>query len=165
MHIQEMYYLNQTLKSEKLTSLVSDICEKIYKNTPIINNEMMNKNEISAQMRKSREIVIDSVLNENKEMIKSNTSAEATIYKAIVDKKENQDIRNALNIIKEFIQQAENEEKVNFEELCKIIQEEPYGIRKGILPILIAISIEEYGENIVLYYQNKEIEMNRRKYF
>ncbi len=157
-NIKEICYLDNTIKKKKLNSLVSDICEKIYPYTPIINNEMMNKNEVSAQMRKSREIVIDSILNEDKSMIKNDTSAEATIYKAIVEKQNNKDIRNILNIIKDFMKKAES--KTNMEELCKTLQSEPYGIRKGILPILIAISIEEYGENIVLYYQNKEIQVN-----
>ena len=165
LHIKEICYLNQTLKHEKLTSFISDICEKIYNKTPVINNEMINKNEISSPMSKVRQIVIDSVLNRNKSLIKNNTSAEATVYKAIVEKKEQKDIRQVLNVIKEFIKQAEDKEKISIEELCREMQEEPYGIRKGILPILIAIAIEEYGENIVLYYQNREIEVNRRKYF
>ena len=159
-NIKEIYYLNKTIKHEKLTTIISNICEKVYPNTPIINNEMMNKNEISAQMRKSREIVIDAILNADKNMIKNDTSAEATIYKAIVEKKDNKDIRYVLDIIKKFIKNAENKDKTSIEELCKIMEDKPYGIRKGILPILIAISIEEYGENIVLYYQNKEIDIN-----
>ena len=158
--ISEMYYLNQILKHEKLTSVVSDICEKLYSKTPIINNEMMNKNEVSAAMRKSRAIVIDCILNNSKDLIKSNTSAEATIYKAIVEKKNQKDIRSALNAIKEFIKVAESKQKISLAELYMQMQLEPYGIRKGVLPILLAIAIEEYGENIVLYYQNKEIQVN-----
>ena len=158
--IKEICYLNTTMRSERLTSLVSDICEAVYPNTPIINNEMINKNEISAPIRKSRDIVIESILNKDKGLIKSDTSAEATIYKAIVPKKDNNDVRNVLNTIKEFIRNAEETDKTSLEELCLKMQEKPYGIRKGILPILIAISIEEYGENIVLYFQNKEIEIN-----
>lgn len=158
--IKEICYLNSTVKNEKLTSLISDICETVYPNTPIINNEMINKNEITAPIRKSREIVINSILNKDKSLIKSNTSAEATIYKAVVDKKDHTDVRNVLNEIKEFISNSEDEEKTSFEKLCLKMQEKPFGIRKGLLPILIAISIEEYGENIVLYFQNKEIEVN-----
>lgn len=159
-NISEICYLDRIIKNEKLTSLVSDICEKIYNNTPIINNEMINKNEISAPIRKSRDVVVDAILNKDKELIKTDTSAEATIYKAIVEKKNNKDIRNILNEIKAFIRKSEGKDKTNLEKLCKNLQDRPYGIRKGILPILIAISVEEYGENIVLYYQNKEIEIN-----
>ncbi len=158
--IKEVCYLNTTVKSENLKSLISDICEEIYPNTPVINNEMINKNEITAPIRKSREIVINSILNKDKSLIKSDTSAEATIYKAVVDKKDNTDVRYILNEIKVFISNSESKEKTSLENLCLKLQEKPFGIRKGLLPILIAISIEEYGENIVLYFQNKEIEVN-----
>ncbi len=158
--IKEVCYLNTTVKSENLKSLISDICEEIYPNTPVINNEMINKNEITAPIRKSREIVINSILNKDKSLIKSDTSAEATIYKAVVDKKDHTDVRYILNEIKVFISNSEGKEKTSLENLCLKLQEKPFGIRKGLLPILIAISIEEYGENIVLYFQNKEIEVN-----
>ena len=158
--VKEICYLNTTERSEKLTSLISDICENVYPNTPVINNEMINKNEITAPIRKSREITINSILNKDKSLITSDTSAEATIYKAIVGKKDNTDVRKVLNEIKSFIGSSENKEKTSLDGICIKMQEKPFGIRKGILPILLAISIEEYGENIVLYYQNKEIEIN-----
>lgn len=158
--IKEIYYLNTTSKSEKLTSLISDICEKVYQNTPVINNEMINKNEITAPIRKSREIVINAILSKDKSLIKNDTSSEATIYKAVVDKKNNADVRYALNEIKAFIKNSEDMEKTSLDNLYLKMQEKPFGIRKGILPILFAVSIEEYGENIVLYYKDKEIEIN-----
>lgn len=158
--IKEVCYLNTTVKSENIKSLISDICEAIYPNTPVINNEMINKNEITVPIRKSREIVINSILNKDKSLIKSDTSAEATIYKAVVEKKNHTDVRYILNEIKAFISNSEDKEKTSFENLCLKMKEKPFGIRKGLLPILIAISIEEYGENIVLYFQNKEIEVN-----
>lgn len=156
---KEIYYLNKILKNENLSSLVSDICEEIYNQTPVINNEMINKNEVSTPIYKARNTVIDTILNDDKTLIKSEISAEATIYKAIVDKKDNKDIRNVLNIIKEFIQKAEGKEKTSIEELCQKLQDKPYGIRKGVLPVLLAIAINEYSENIVLYFKSKEIEM------
>lgn len=158
--IKEICYLNTTAKSEKLTSLISDICEAVYPNTPVINNEMINKNEITAPIRKSREIVINAILSKDKSLIKNDTSSEATIYKAVVDKKNNADVRYALNEIKAFIKNSEDMEKTSLDNLYLKMQEKPFGIRKGILPILFAISIEEYGENIVLYYKDKEIEIN-----
>ena len=158
-NIEKICYLDKTMEKEQLSSLVSDICENIYTDTPIVNNEMINKAELKAPIYKARNIVIDSVLENNKELIKNDTSAEATIYKATVLKKENEDIRRILDEIKNFISKSESEERTCIIKLCEMLQEEPYGIRKGILPILIAISIEEYGDNIVLYYQNKEIDI------
>ena len=117
-NIKEICYLNKNIRNEKLTTLVSDICESIYPNTPIINNEMINKNKIASPIKKAREIVINAILNKNKSIITSTTSPEATIYKAIVDKKDSDDIRNVLNVIKDFITNAEVTNKACLEDLC-----------------------------------------------
>ena len=70
---------------------------------------MINKRDLSAPNKKARDIVIDTVLNNDLSLIKSKTSAEATIYKAIVDKKNNLSIKNIINIINEFVEKSENQ--------------------------------------------------------
>lgn len=159
-NVLEYIYLDMHKKKVKyISSLLSDICEKIYFKTPVINNELINKNELSAPIKKARQIVIDSVLNDNKEIIKSQTSAEATIYKAIVEKTERESVNCVINEIKSFIQSSDNSRK-SFEELYKILCKQPYSIRKGIIPVLIAISLKDYSDNVILYYMNREIEFN-----
>lgn len=158
--ILNLVYKDQIWNSEKINSICSEICENIYTETPVINNEMINKEELSKPIVKARDVVIDCVLNNNRDNIKSDTSAEATIYKAIVLKKDNIDIRKIITIVKKFIKETEKTDKRNFEKLTKKLTSKPFGIRKGVLPILFAIGVQEYSDNIVLYYQNKEIDVN-----
>lgn len=158
--VEYLLYLDKRITDSNLSGLCSKVCENIYNETPIINNEMINKKELSKPIIKARNIVIDCVLNNDKNLIKSNTSAEATIYKATVEKKDNEDVRNVINIIKKYIKDTEKTDKRSFEKLILKLTSQPYGIRNGIIPILIAIAFEEYSENIVLYYQNREVEVN-----
>lgn len=154
------YYDNKLKKGKNISSLLSCICEVVYSKTPIINNELINKQELSAPIKKAREIVVESIISDNKELIKSKTSAEATIYKATVEKMStNKSISDVIKIIKEFIQSTDNNKK-SFEDLYKKICSKPYSIRLGIIPILISLAINEYSDNIILYYQNREIELN-----
>lgn len=154
------YFDNTFKKAKNLSSLLSSICEIVYSKTPVINNELINKQELSAPIKKAREIVVESILNDNKELIKSKTSAEATIYKATVEKmNSNESIANIIKIIKDFIQSTDNNKK-SFEELYKKISSKPYSIRLGIIPILVSLAINEYSDNIILYYMNREIELN-----
>lgn len=160
-NILDYVYLNErNNQNNNLSSLLSRICEEVYYETPKINNEMINKEILSSPIKKAREIVITSVLNNDKEIIKSKTSAEATIYKAIVDKRESESITNIINIIKNFIQSTDNE-KVSFEKLYDIIRNKPYSIRLGTIPILISIAISDYSDNnnIILYYMKRELEL------
>lgn len=159
-NVEYIFKGREQLRTNNLSSIVSKACEELYYETPIINNEMINKKEISSPIYKARGIVVDAILNNNMNLIKSSTSAEATIYKAVVNKKKNNDIAKIINIIKEFIKKSERIERRNFEQLYIKLTNKPYGIRKGIIPLLLAIAIEEYSENVILYYQNKEVEIN-----
>ncbi|MDD4375565.1 MAG: hypothetical protein PHR25_02170 [Clostridia bacterium] len=159
-NIQE--YIHKGVVNRKIktvSSYVSDICNNIYSATPIVNNEMINKREITAPIKKARNIVIDTILNEDATMITSQTSAEATIYKAIFLKKDNETISAIINIIKRFIKDADNNKK-SFSFLYSVLEAKPYSIRKGILPVLISIALHEYSDNLILYYQNREIDLN-----
>lgn len=159
-NIQEYLYMSKKNKNiVNLSSYLSDICFDIYSKTPIVNNEMINKRDISAPIKKARDIVIDTVLNNDLSLIKSKTSAEATIYKSIVDKKNTASIKQVLNIINDFIEKSENK-KLSFNELYKKLESKPYCIRKGIIPILLSIALYNYSDIIIIYFMNKEIDLD-----
>ncbi len=159
-NIQEYIYMGKKTKNvNNISSYLSDICFDIYSKTPIINNEMINKRDLSAPIKKARDIVIDTVLNNDLSLIKSKTSAEATIFKAIVDKKNNPSIKNIINIINEFVEKSENQ-KISFSKLYDKLESKPYSVRKGIIPILLSIALYNYSDIIIIYFMNKEIELD-----
>lgn len=159
-NIQEYLYKNNIEKKvNNISSYISKICSEIYSQTPIINNELINKKDLSAPIKKARDVVIDTILSNDKSLIKSPTSAEATIYKAIVDKKETESISKIIEIIDNFITTSEND-KISFENLYSILEKQPYSLRKGIIPILIAMSLYNYSDIIVIYFMNKEIDLD-----
>ena len=159
-NIQEYIYMTKKNKNvTNISSYLSDICFEIYSKTPIVNNEMINKRDLSAPIKKARDIVIDTVLNNDLSLIKSKTSAEATIYKAIVDKKNTPSLKEVLNIINSFVEKSENK-KISFLELYKKLESKPYCIRKGIIPVLLSIALYNYSDIIIIYFMNKEIDLD-----
>ena len=159
-NIQEYIYRNSIEKKvNNISSYISKICSEIYSKTPIINNELINKKDLSAPIKKARDVVLDTILNNDSSLIKSSTSAEATIYKSIVEKRNNKSILNVMNVIDEFITNSEND-KISFCTLYNILEKQPYSLRKGIIPILIAMSLYNYSDIIVVYFMNKEIELD-----
>lgn len=159
-NIQEYIYRNNIERKVKnVSSYLSDICANIYNKTPVINNEMINKKDLTAPIKKARDIVIDTILLNDQSLIKSKTSAEATIYKAIVEKKNSDSIKDVIEVINKFIEQSENT-KISFSKLYSILTAEPYSIRKGIIPILIAMSLYNFSDIIVIYFMNKEIDLD-----
>ena len=159
-NIQEYIYKDKIYKKvNNISSFLSDICVNIYDKTPIINNEMINKRDLSAPIKKARDIVIETILNNDASLIKSKTSAEATIYKAIVEKKNTPSINEILKIINKFISESENN-KIGFDKIYRKLENKPYAIRKGIIPILIAMALYNYSDIIVIYFMNKEIDLD-----
>lgn len=159
-NIQEYIYINKIFKKvNNLSSFLSDVCMNIYSKTPVINNEMINKRDLSAPIKKARDIVIETILNNDESLIKSKTSAEATIYKAIVEKKDTPSISETIKIINKFISESENN-KIGFDKIYKKLESRPYAIRKGIIPILISIALYNYSDIIILYFMNKEIDLD-----
>lgn len=153
-----LYLSTEDKKVKYLSAILSKICDVVYDKTPIINNELINKRELSAPIKKARSIVIDCVLN-NAYTIKSSTSAEATIYKAIVGKADTESVKNIVCLIKDFIHESDNHKK-SFQSLYTILETRPYSIRKGIIPILLSMALRDYSDNIIIYYLNREIDLN-----
>ncbi len=159
-NVQQYHYMSKTFKKiHHISKLLSNICENIYNKTPVINNEMINKLELQPPIKKARNIVIDSILTHNISLINSPTSAEATIYNAIVRKKDEPSIDNILNLIKEFIKSTDNRRR-SFKELYDIILDKPYSIRKGVIPILLSLALCDYSDNVLLHYLDREITLN-----
>lgn len=159
-NVQQYHYMSKTFKKiNHISKLLSNICENIYNKTPVINNEMINKLELQPPIKKARNIVIDSILTHNISLINSPTSAEATIYNAIVRKKDEPSIDNILNLIKEFIKSTDNRRR-SFKELYDIILDKPYSIRKGVIPILLSLALCDYSDNVLLHYLDREITLN-----
>jgi len=156
---QYVYCSNIRKNVNHVSALLSEICEVIYSDTPIINNEMINKKELSAPIKKARNIVIECVLQHDINLIKSPTSAEATIYKSIVGKKNTDSVEIILNLIKEFVKSTDNNRK-SFSAIYNVMLNKPYGIRKGIIPVLMAMALSDYSNNLVLYYMNREVDFN-----
>lgn len=159
-NIQEYLYKNKIYKKiNNISSFLSDICINVYNKTPIINNELINKRDLSAPIKKARDIVIETILNNDENLIRSKTSSEATIYKAIVEKKNTPSINEIIKLINKFISESENN-KIGFDKIYRKLENKPYAIRKGIIPILIAMSLYNYSDIIVIYFMNKEIDLD-----
>ena len=113
------------IKSYKLSLLLSDICEENFKKTPIVNNELINKQEISAPIKKARNIIVDMLLNNSYlDFEHSKNSVECTLFRATLVNKGllgseadyNEDIKEVIKEIDLFIVGSSSGD-VSFEKL------------------------------------------------
>lgn len=137
---------------------ISDICEEWYGKTPKINNELINRNNISSQIKKARRKLINEILtHEDMEMYLKGTSSEATVFRAVmVNTKDDEGSKEVLLMVKDFIESAAGNKK-SFGELYERLAGKNYGIRKGVISFYLARIISEMNDMPVIYCENHEV--------
>lgn len=163
-----------------LTGLLSSICEKVYSETPIINNEAMNKNEITSTANNSRSKIIAALLRNELEsnLGLSGSGQEVSIMRStlirpgiwnenggtpsICLRPEDLNVQGMLGTIEQFIVDAGKKEKVCFDILYKKLISPEYhiGLRKGLIPIYLAAVMHEYKREIVVEDQYGQVMLN-----
>lgn len=145
---------------------VNYVCESLFTETPIINNEIVNRNFIStSQTKKARISIINSIMSHtDDENFYSGTNQEATIYRSlfvrtkVVEGTESKQLKKIIQVIDEFIESC-CDNKLSLSELIEILTQAPYGMRRGIIPFYVAYVISKRNEDLVIYYLDSEIQL------
>ncbi len=148
-----------------LSNILSAICKDIYWKTPIVASELINKHNISGPILTARNKVINNIIEGN-ELITKGNSPDITITRAVITNKhvleedvDDLGLAEALIEIEKFIKGADGKVQ-NLGDLYEILQDAPYGMRRGIIPIYIAVYLKKYSNDVVIYNQLKEVELN-----
>ena len=154
-----------------ITGLMSEICEKIYSRTPIVNNEAINKNELTGTASISRNKIIAGLLRNTleKNLGLTGTGQEVSIMRSTLLHKNvliteaggltrinlntgDDNLDYMLSVISGFIQGAKRKGSCVFSELYHELMspEGGIGIRKSLIPIYLAAVLHEYKQEAVI---------------
>ena len=170
---------NITRKAE-LSEKLSEICFDIFANTPVINYEVINKNEISTVAVNSRGKIIAALLRNELESNLGFTGSgqEVSMMRSTLKNTEilveengivsinlcpNDDLlAGMLHTIEEFVKESAQHERICLSELYYRLTSPEYGIglRKGIIPIFLSAVFHEYKQKIVLFDKFGQIQIN-----
>ena len=171
----------QISRKAALSSLMSEICEKIYSKTPLINNEAINKKELTGTASTSRNKILAGLLRNTLEanLGLSGTGQEVSIMRSTLIRKNilitdqsgltkinlitgDSDMDNMLGTIVDFIRKAKNESGNNFDNLYRalISPEGKIGIRKSLILIYLASVLHEYRHQVVIVGNNGQLPLN-----
>lgn len=161
-----------------LTELLSTICDRVYSKTPLINNESINKNEITSVTNNSRKKIITALLRNELEsnLGFSGSGQEVAIMRSTLIRtgiwdenngfprinlhpKNNDNMEKLLAVIEEFILEAKQSDHSSFKKLYDrlILPEYHIGLRKGVIPIYLAVVIHQYKREIIISDKNGQI--------
>lgn len=158
-----------TYKAGSEETAVNDSCEKVYFKTPLINNEIINKANITtAQTRKARINIISEILASGGNVDESfyeGTNQEATVFRSlfvrtgVLEKTPDTNISEVLDIIDGFVDSC-CDKKVLINELVEKLTNEPYGMRLGVIPVYMAYMLARRNEDLVVYLANTEVQLS-----
>lgn len=140
-----------------LSQIASMLCDKVYKSKFILRNELINRQNISSQIAKARGDIVARMLKHREkagEYFQGN-GPEVSIYRLLTDKKYEKGLAPAREVIAEFADKAKEARPLS--ELFRILSEPPYGIRNGIIPLLLVEYLLEHEESVSLYQEGSFI--------
>lgn len=180
---KSMYILNGNFQKlnrrAQLSNLLSKIAEYNYYKTPIIINEMINQNELTTTTYNSRSRIINGMFetnddinlgleNSNQDMsilrstiLRNNILIEKNGKVKLNRKIECENLRSVIDEIEKFILTSK-EKEYKFDYLYEILIDKKYnyGLKKGVIPLLISSVIYDYKDRIIIKKYGKELKLS-----
>ncbi|MDR2642358.1 MAG: hypothetical protein LBC74_06150, partial [Planctomycetaceae bacterium] len=150
-------FTSEYLTNSQLSEKISQKSDNLYQNYPIYNYELLNRNILSTTMLKSRNKVIEFILengvNSAKDVPESWTKQELLVFesfKASLEEIANKEILERIN------KHVENNS--DFKELYEILvqYESGFGIRLGALPLYFSYIFSKTKHPYTKFYHNEE---------
>ena len=153
-----------------LNAFLSDICDSVYNATPILRNELINRRKISSQAASARRKLIGGMLEfqRQEKLGIDGYPPEMSIYLSLLFDTgihrsvsgvwgfhpPNTDDKNRISLtwleIENFLNECE-ERRQSVAELYKRLEQPPFGLRSGPMPILLCAVLLHYETEIALY--------------
>ena len=167
------------LSEKELATEASQMMFRAFNKTIIVNNDIVNKNNLSGTIKASRVKVISAIISgeDNGTSAFSPMSPEHTMLRSTLLKngfiEDNEVIKNVFPqeagaAAGEYTGDYVKQEIINYlrrctraqrplQELVKLLKEEPFGLRDGYIPLLFAVELKKY-ENVGIYFHGAERE-------
>lgn len=143
------------------------ICNRNYRKTPIINNELINRQQISSIIRKTRGKLIEAILkNDDLEKFNKGTSTEATIYRAMFlrtglasDNVMDKGVAGMMQEIRKFLNSAVGQRQC-VDKLFTTLMGMGYGVRKGVIPVYLAKALSDMPHMVMVFLKDVQTELS-----
>lgn len=158
----------KVLDVRRLSSFISTLCDKIFRETPSLRNELINRRSLSSAAAAARRNLIDAMIQKGAEPRLGLTGypPEVSIYASLLDEtgihrpgiqgfefgppKENSSFGGTWHAIDTFLATCEVERRP-IAELFTKLQDPPYGLKAGVLPILLCAAVLHFDSEVAFY--------------
>lgn len=151
---------------KELNGRLSDLLDEVYQFTPVIWNELINRQVLTSQGAKANRQVLSAML-ENADVDNlgfDGFGPEVSVYNSVLERTgihrkedylsfyppQDQSLKPVWNEISEFCLAAK-EKPVCLDVLFKKLQQPPFGVKSGLIPILLAAVLINRSDDTSLY--------------
>ena len=154
-----------------LNDLLSRACDEVYSSTPKWRNELINRRSLSSSAAAARRNLIEAMFEHAHEEALgfSGNPPEKSMYQTILkaghfhrkqggilgihgpDRKvEDSAVWDVWQTIDAFLGETENS-KMSVEQFFDVLRDAPFGLKDGVLPVLLAATLIHYQSQVALY--------------
>ena len=180
-----IYYHDRKIKSitrkAQLTELLSDICDKAFWHTPIINNETLNKDNLTGVAITSRTKLVNAILENEvvddtlgltgtgqdvsfmrSSLIRTGVLTNKDEHFFITLEPQEESIAYVLNVISDFFRSTAIEGEKSFVVLYDTLRDphDGIGMKLGPIPIFIAVVLSKLKKDLIFKCNGNEIKIN-----
>jgi hypothetical protein len=154
--------------------------ETVYDRTLIVNNDLLNKNVLSGAIKQARKKALEYIMSQDDvysacgylspefNIIRATLSKNGIIPNDSVENAEYRLQQNELNIFEDGVVSGEpvmeaiynklleaESARMPMSELYRLLKGEPFGLRDGYIPVLVAYALKKY-QNVSIYFHGNE---------
>lgn len=147
---------------------LSEVCDRVYRQSPILWNELINRRELTSQGAKARRELIEAMLEHSGEerLGLQGYGPEVAMYYSLLDETgihravegewgfyppdEKSGLWTLWQAIDQFCLQAK-EKQQTLDKLYQLLEAPPYGVKQGAIPIIIAAVLLYHVDDVGFY--------------
>jgi hypothetical protein len=152
-------------------STLSNVCDEVYNQAPRIQNELVNRQMLSSAATAARMRLIEGILEQSSEpflgMKALKNPPELAMYRSVLQKsgmhrevqgiltitEPDDDVCNvlpSLRRIQEILTEVPDQ-RIMVSDIFTELRQRPYGVRDGLIPVLLAVFVMLYEQHVALY--------------
>jgi hypothetical protein len=147
---------------------LSQVCDRVYSQSPILWNELINRRELTSQGAKARRELIEAMIEfqDQQRLRRTGYGPEVSIYYSLLQEtgihrldgdewgfyppSENSKIWTLWEAIENFCLEAKNKPQT-LDLLYRRLEEPPYGVKSGAIPVILAAILLYHVDDIGVY--------------
>jgi hypothetical protein len=162
----------------QLTEALSDVCDRAFEKAPVVTNELLNRRQLSSAAARARTVLIEALAQASDKPLlgldETHMPPEMAAYLSILRAGNVHVLRDgrwqivrpdpdplnlapALDRIGEVLRREEDR-RVPFLEVVEELKAPDYGIRDGLIPLLVAIYLAAYWHHTAVYEEGTYLE-------